>query len=169
MPEGKAKRSSSYDNRQRGQSLDESQRQGQGQGQAQGPKLSTEEMLNAVGPLLTEQQIASFKASTDQQKKMLAEEWYESLQEKQIGEQIASQNLSRSGISPQNSEPKTKNQNNLMQGMNNSDQQSHANIILIYEQIKQKFPALAEKIAAKLEEENHVPYQDKEKWIKNVY
>jgi hypothetical protein len=165
MPKGKAKRSSSYDNRQRGQSLNESQRQGQGQG----PKLSTEEMLNAVAPLLTEQQIASFKSSSDQQQKMLAKEWYESLQEKQIGEQIASQNLNRPGISRQNSKPKTKDQTNLMQGMNASDQQSYANILSIYEQIKQEFPANARKVAARLAEDNHVPYKDKEKWITKVY
>jgi hypothetical protein len=167
MPKGKAKRSSSYDNRQRGQSLDESQRQGQGQGQ--GPKLSTKEMLNAVAPLLTEKQIASFRASTGQQQKILVEEWYESLQEKQIGEQIASKNLSRPGISHQNSDPKTKKQSDLMQGMNTSDQQSYANILSIYEQIKQEFPAVARKVAARLAQDNHVPYQDKEKWIKKVY
>jgi hypothetical protein len=124
MPKGKAKRPSSYDNRQRGQSLNESQRRGQGQV----PKLSTEEMLNAVAPLLTEQQITSFQASTDAKQKLLVEEWYESLHEKQIGEQMASQNLPRSGNSRQNSKPIPKTQNKLIQGMNPADQQSFSNI-----------------------------------------
>jgi hypothetical protein len=136
MPKGKAKRSSSFDNRQPGQSLNERQRQGQGQG----PKLSTEEMLNAVAPLLTEQQITSFQASTDTKQKLLAEEWYESLQEKQIGEQMASRNLPRSGNSGKNSKPITKTQSKLMQGMNPSDQQSYLNILSMFEQIRQEFP-----------------------------
>jgi hypothetical protein len=145
MPKGKAKvkRSSSFDNRQRGQSEGQSLRQSQIQSQGQRPKMTTEEMLNAVAPMLTEQQMKSFLESSDAQQDILASEWYESLQEKQVGEEMASQNLSRG----QNA--KTKTQSKIMNGMSPIDQQAYASVLSIYEQIKKQFPTEARKVAAR--------------------
>ena len=102
-------------------------------------------MLNAVAPILTEQQMKSFLDSSDAQQYILASGWYESYQEKQVDEEMASQNLSRG----QNAKSKTKTQSKIMNGMSPIDQQAYASVLSIYEQIKKQFPTEARKVAAR--------------------